>query len=203
MLRTSTRRLADLGESVTAKVRINAELRAATTDLLQGEIDRAASAMADRFRRGGRLFTFGNGGSSTDVTTLAALFATPPTGPALPAYCLVDDSAVLTALGNDVGFSLVFSRHPRHAGPRDIAVGFSTSGNSEDLIVAFEEAARADVLTVGLAGYDGGYMARAGLDFCLVVGSDSVHRIQEVQAVLAFGLWQAVHLDLAGSAADA
>ncbi len=59
------------------------------------------------------------------------------------------------------------------------------------------------MLTVGLAGYDGGEMARAGLDRCLVVASDSVHRIQEAQAALAFDLWRAVHLDLARSAADA
>ena len=64
--------------------------------------------MAARFVGGARLFTFGNGGSSTDAASLAELFARPPWGRPLPARCLVDDSAVLTALGNDVGFDLVF-----------------------------------------------------------------------------------------------
>ncbi len=147
--------------------------------------------------RGGQLFTFGNGGSSTDAATLATLFATPPAGSPLPARSLVADSAVLTALANDVGFSLVFARPlMAFAGPDDIAVGFSTSGNSENLIAAFAAARRAGVLTVGLAGYDGGAMKAAGLDHCLVVASDSVHRIQETQAALGFALWQAVHAGL-------
>ena len=73
--------------------------------------DRAgAAAMGERFAQGGRLFVFGNGGSSTDAASLAALFVQPPWGQPLPARDLVDDSAVLTALGNDVGFDLVFSR---------------------------------------------------------------------------------------------
>ena len=87
--------------------------------------------MAARFEAGGRLLTFGNGGSSTDATTLAALFAHPPTGRRLPAQCLADDTAVLTALANDVGYELVFSRQLiAHGRPGDMVVGFSTSGGS-------------------------------------------------------------------------
>ncbi len=87
--------------------------------------------MADRFGRGGRLFTFGNGGSATDAQGTAELFRLPPYGRPLPALSLVEDQAVLTALSNDVGFELVFSRQViAHAEPEDIAVGFSTSGDS-------------------------------------------------------------------------
>ena len=100
--------------------------------------------MAERFDRGGRLFTFGNGGSSTDAASVAALFASPPWGRALPARCLVEDTAVLTALGNDVGFELVFSRQLiAHARDGDITIGLSTSGNSRNLLPAFDEARHA------------------------------------------------------------
>jgi D-sedoheptulose 7-phosphate isomerase len=150
--------------------------------------------MRDRFDRGGQLFTFGNGGSSTDAAGLAALFAAPPFGAPLPARCLAEDTAVLTALGNDVGFDLIFSRQLiAHGSREDIALGLSTSGSSRNLLQAFGEAKGRGLLTIGVAGYGGGEMAVAGLDHCLVVRSDSVHRIQEVQAALCFELWKAVH----------
>ena len=148
--------------------------------------------MAACFANGGRLFTFGNGGSSTDASLLAALFADPPRGRALPARCLDDDTAVLTALGNDVGFDLVFSRQLiAHGAPGDIALGCSTSGNSRNLVRAFEHARARGMLTVGSSGYDGGEIVRI-VDHCLIVGSDSVHRIQETQATLGLVLWNLV-----------
>ncbi len=194
--------MADLAASVRDKTTTNAELRNATFERMEAPLAEAGAAMAERFTAGGRLFTFGNGGSSTDAATLAALFACPPTGAPLPAHCLVEDTAVLTALGNDVGFSLVFSRQLiAHARPGDMAAAFSTSGNSEDLLVALAEAAKRGVMTVGFAGYDGGDMGRARLDHCLVVNADSVHRIQETQAALGFALWQAVQARLEAATA--
>lgn len=186
--------LEDLTRSARAKAEASAALAAATLDQLDGALDAAASAMAERFAAGGRLFTFGNGGSATDALGLAGLFRDPPWGPGLPGKALVEDTAVLTALGNDVGFELVFSRQLiAHGRQGDIALGVSTSGNSENLIVAFGEARRRGMLTVGFAGYDGGRMAAsADLDHCLVVHADSVHRIQEVQAVLGWELWRRV-----------
>lgn len=186
--------LLDLNQSAHAKVVASAELRRATLEQSAGTIDAVALAMSDRFAQGGRLFVFGNGGSSTDAASLAALFIQPPWGQSLPARNLVDDSAVLTALGNDVGFDLVFSRQLiAHAGPDDIAIGLSTSGNSRNLLHSFAEAARRGMLTVGFAGYSGGEMAQSpDVQHCLVVNADSVHRIQETQAALGFALWQAV-----------
>ena len=82
--------------------------------------------------------------------------------------------------------------------PRDIALGLSTSGSSVNLLRAFAEARRIGLLTVGLAGYDGGSMAAAGtVDHCLVVRSDSVHRIQETQSAVVFDLWERVQRLLA------
>jgi D-sedoheptulose 7-phosphate isomerase len=186
--------LHDLACSAQEKGALSAALRAQTHDRLAPTLVALADRMAVRFHAGGRLFAFGNGGSSTDAVSLASLFARPPWGRALPARDLVSDSAVLTALANDVGFDLVFSRQLiAHSSPGDIAVGLSTSGNSRNLLVAFAEARDRGLLTVGFAGYDGGEMARCGdVDHCLVVEADSVHRIQETQASLAFSLWLAV-----------
>ena len=212
--------LAELAASARAKAAESAALQQAT---LAGSADQVAAcgaAMAARFAAGGRLYAFGNGGSSTDCATFAALLSSPPTsaptssptGPPvgarpagqpppyrpLPALNLAADQAVVTALGNDVGFDLVFSRQIiAHAAARDIAVAFSTSGNSRDLMTALREAHGRGLLTVGLAGYDGGEMAASGdVDHCFVVRSQSIHRIQESQALLGYHLWASVQQSL-------
>ena len=185
--------LDDLAASAAAKTAASDRLRSETLDAAGAEIDAAAAAMAACFQAGGRLFTFGNGGSATDADGIAALFQQPPWGRPLPARSLVADRAVLTALANDVGFDLVFSRQLiAHGRAGDMALGVSTSGSSRNLLHAFTEAGRLGLRTLGLAGYDGGGMRAAGLDHCLVVRSDSVHRIQEAEAAVTFALWAAV-----------
>jgi D-sedoheptulose 7-phosphate isomerase len=186
--------LVDLAASAVAKADASAALRTVALEANTVTLAAAGRAMADRFAAGGQLLTFGNGGSSTDAAGLAALFSQPPWGRSRPARCLVEDQAVLTALGNDVGFDLVFARQVMaHGREVDIALGASTSGNSRNLLVAFEAAASRGLLTIGLAGYDGGEMARSPhVHHCVVVAADSIHRIQEVQAALGFALWRAV-----------
>jgi D-sedoheptulose 7-phosphate isomerase len=208
--------LDDLAASAVGKAEVSAALQAAALEANAATLAAAADDMAERFAAGGVLLTFGNGGSATDAAGLAALFRQPPAGRSRPARCLVEDQAVLTALGNDVGFDLVFARQViAHGREVDIALGASTSGNSRNLLAAFEaaggnsrnllaafEAADArGLLTVGLAGYDGGEMARSPhVRHCLVVAADSIHRIQEAQAALGFALWRAVE-ERAGAAA--
>jgi D-sedoheptulose 7-phosphate isomerase len=149
-----------------------------------------AAAMARSFAAGGRLFAFGNGGSSTDAQAVATMFAAPDladaAGAGLPATALTADVAVLTALSNDVSFEVVFARQLAAAGrPGDVALGLSTSGNSANVLRAFAGARRQGMVSVGLAGYDGGRMAEAGtVDHLFVVPSASVHRIQEAQTTL-------------------
>ncbi len=186
--------LEDLARSAEAKAALSEELRLRTLLELDAELDATAAAMAERFAGGARLFAFGNGGSSTDAAGLVDLFSRPPSGQALPARSLVADHAVLTALANDVGYELVFSRQLLStAGAGDIAVGLSTSGSSQNLLHAFGTARRLGLLAVGVAGYDGGSMAEPGaLDHCLVVRSDSVHRIQESQSSVVFELWERI-----------
>ncbi len=98
---------------------------------------------------------------------------------------------MVTALGNDVGFELIFKRQIiAHARDRDIAIALSTSGNSEDLMTAITEAKQRGLLTIGFSGHDGGRMAAADdLDFCFTVHSQSIHRIQESHAMLGYRLW--------------
>jgi D-sedoheptulose 7-phosphate isomerase len=190
--------VADLTTSARAKMAESQALRAATLETCAAVLDAAARTVAGRFRAGGRLFAFGNGGSATDADGSVALWRDPPGGRPLPAMSLVDDRAVITALANDVGFELVFSRQIiAHARPGDIAMGFSTSGDSVNVLRALEEASRRQLLTIGLAGYDGGAMANSQeVDFCLVVRSDSVHRIQESQDALVLQLWSMVQHQL-------
>ena len=203
--RDSSVLLADLSRSAQEKVSESLSLRAATLERWRGELATAAAKAAHRLRHGGRVFTFGNGGSATDADATAALFRTPPRGRPLPALSLDDDQAVLTALSNDVGFDLVFSRQLiAHGRAGDVAIGFSTSGGSGNVLRAFEEARRRDMLTIGFSGYAGGAMAQCpDVDHCFVVPSDSVHRIQEAQSALMFELWFVVQHDLAEESAHA
>jgi D-sedoheptulose 7-phosphate isomerase len=191
--------LADLAASAQAKAAESLSLRRSTLEANVELIGSAAAEMARRFSTGGRLFTFGNGGSCTDCTTLARLFAQPPVGKPLPGWSLTADQAIMTALGNDVGFELVFARQLIARGKAgDIAIAMSTSGSSPNLMAALAEARRRGMYTVGFAGYDGGAFAKSpDVDACFVVRSQSVHRIQESQALLGYQLWLAVHDQMA------
>lgn len=185
--------LAEVRRSTVAKAEEIVALRRTVLARDRARLVECSSAMADAFSAGGRLFTFGNGGSSTDAADLAGLFLNPGGGHRpLPAFTLTSDVAVLTALSNDVGFDVVFARPIAAFGRAgDIAVGLSTSGNSANLVRAFEEASRRGLLTIGLSGYDGGKMAEIGsLDYLFVVPSSSVHRIQEAQTTIYHALWE-------------
>jgi D-sedoheptulose 7-phosphate isomerase len=191
--------VADLARSAHSKMVDSRALRTATIERCGEALELAGAAMAACFAGGARLLAFGNGGSATDADGTVDLFRHPPRGRPLPALSLVDDQAVLTALSNDVGFELVFSRQViAHGRAGDIAVGFSTSGDSLNMLRAFEEAARRGLLTVGLCGYEGAAMAVSdAVAHCLVVRSESVHRIQEAQDALLLELWSRVQRHLA------
>jgi len=189
--------------STVAKAAEIGELRRAVAVRDGARIEACAREMAARFAAGGRLFAFGNGGSATDAAQLATLFLAPAAGaggggipggnaPPLPAFGLANDTSVVTALCNDVGVDVVFARQlAAFARPDDIAVGLSTSGNSDNLLRAFGEASRRGMLTIGLAGYDGGRMAELdSIDYLFVVPSSSVHRIQEAQTTIYQVLWE-------------
>ncbi|MBK1784960.1 D-sedoheptulose-7-phosphate isomerase [Prauserella cavernicola] len=169
------------------------ELRDTVLERDGAKLAACAEEMAASFAAGGRLLAFGNGGSSTDAQDLASLFLS-PAGAArpLPAFGLTNDIAVVTALSNDIGFDVVFARQIAAFGRAgDIAVGLSTSGNSANLLRAFDEAGRRGMVTVGIAGYDGGKMSELdSIEYLFVVPSPSVHRIQEAQTTVYHALWE-------------
>jgi D-sedoheptulose 7-phosphate isomerase len=197
-------------DSVLEEVRRSTVDKAAEIVALRGEVAAryadelviCAGVMAAAFAGGGRLFTFGNGGSSTDAQTVASLFLAPPAGRPLPAFSLTSDVAVVTALSNDIGFEVVFARELGAFARRgDIALGLSTSGGSANVLRAFEEASRRGLTTVGLAGYHGGKMAEADtIDHLFVIPSSSVHRIQEAQTTVYHVLWELVQRALGSTA---
>ncbi len=161
----------------------------------------AAQAIAGVYRRGGRMFSMGNGGSSCDASHFAVEFMHPVTAgrPALTAVNLSCDMAMVTAVGNDVGFGHIFLRQLIALARRgDGVIGFSTSGSSDNVLAAFATARQLGVTTIALTGHDGGKMARSGdVDHCLIAASDSIHRIQETHVTIYHILWDIVHTLLA------
>lgn len=180
--------LAEVRRSTLEKSREIVALRRATLAESGEQMLATGQAMAQAFARGATLLAFGNGGSATDVQDVVTECINPPWPDCapLPAVALTNDIAVVTAVGNDVGFEHVFARQIIAFGrPGDIALGISTSGNSANILLAFEQAKEQGLLTVGLAGYDGGKTARStAVDHCLVVHSDDIPRIQEAQATI-------------------
>jgi D-sedoheptulose 7-phosphate isomerase len=177
--------VADVASSIRMKVAEDTKLREQTAREQSAPIAAAALAIRDRLARGGKLILFGNGGSATDANDLALDCVLPPAGyRPVPAVSLSLEPANITALANDVGTENIFLRQLiAHARPEDVAVAISTSGGSKNVIVALEEARKRNLATVALLGYDGGEILRRGIaDFPVVVRSDYIPRIQEVQA---------------------
>ena len=171
--------------SIRAKVADDARLRAQAAAEQREAIADAALAIHERVARGGTLLLFGNGGSATDANDWALDCVAPPPGyRPIRAMSLALDPAIATAIANDVGTELIFLRQLiAHARPGDVAVAISTSGGSANVIAALAEARQRGLATVALLGYDGGEIRRRGLaDHPIVVRSDYIPRIQEVQA---------------------
>lgn len=175
----------------------NARFFAAQAEILVA----AAKAVAGVFRGGGRLLSMGNGGSSCDAAHVAVEFLHPITAgrPALAAVNLVADQAMMSAVSNDVGFEHVFVRQLIAQARRgDGLIGFSTSGNSPNLIAAFAKAKDMGLVTLGFAGGEGGVMRTSGfVDHCLIAPTTSIHRVQECHVAAYHILWDLVHTLLA------
>ncbi len=145
----------------------------------------AATAIADAVNRGGKLILLGNGGSATDANDLALDCVAPPAGySTIPAISLSMEPANISAIANDIGADAIYVRQLiAQAAPHDIVVALSTSGGSSNIIAALGEARKRRMPTVAILGYDGGEVVRRGLaDHAVVVTSDYIPRIQEVQA---------------------
>jgi len=163
-----------------------------------GPIEAMARDMAGRFQQGNKLLVMGNGGSLCDALHFSVEFTHPiiEKRPAFPVIPLMVDIATMTAISNDVDSSRVFVNQLRLLGqPGDMALAVSTSGKSPNLIYALEEARKRQMLTIAWAGKDGGRFPEIA-DYCFIVPSYSIHRIQEVHATLVHVAWDLIHIAL-------
>lgn len=193
--------LEEVATSIRRKVSDDARLRQQVANEQTENIVGAALAIGERVRRGGKLILFGNGGSATDANDWAIDSVAPPDGyRPIPAVSLALEPANLSAIANDVGTEVVFLRQLiAQARPEDVAIGFSTSGSSKNVLMALEEARRRGLLTAALLGYDGGEIVRRNLvDYPLIVRSDYIPRIQEVQAFIYHTIRQMLEITAHG-----
>ena len=161
------------------------DIRAAGARAGSANLTAAARELAGRFAGGAKVLAFGNGGSATDAQDFVTDLMAPPRGlRPRPALSLTNDEAVITAVGNDVGFDNVYARQVIAFGkPGDVAFAISTSGGSRNVLAALEEARRRKLVCFGLAGYGGGPMVTRGLlDHSITIDFEYIPRIQEAQA---------------------
>ena len=170
--------------------------------LLAGEqagiVARAAGAIASAYRSGHKLLLFGNGGSAAEAQHIACELVGRylKERPSLPAIALVDNTASLTAIGNDYRYEDVFVRQLEAFGaPGDVALALSTSGRSKNVVAALRAARERGMVTVGLTGADGGEVAEIS-DICIRIPSDETPRIQEGHTVVVHVLCELVEEEL-------
>lgn len=157
-----------------------AALSQAMSDSYLASVAEAASVLVEAIRAGGKLLIMGNGGSAADAQHIAAelIGRYKVERRALPAIALTTDSSILTAWSNDYSYDTVFSRQVEGlARPGDVVWGISTSGNSRNVVLAFEAARAMGVTTMGLLGRDGGVLAALS-DHAMIVGLEATDRIQ-------------------------
>jgi D-sedoheptulose 7-phosphate isomerase len=176
-------------KDIVAQLRDSAKVLSATAKQA-AVIEAAGKDLLRCYRNGGKILTFGNGGSSCDAQN----FADELTGryrrnrPALPAIALSANQGDLTSIANDFGFEYVFERPLLGLGrPGDIAVAISTSGNSKNVLKAAEAAKRIGMTVIGLTGRSGGKL-KALCDHCVAIPSDSTARIQEAH-ITVIQIW--------------
>jgi len=161
-------------------------------------IVKVVDAVTAALKRGNKIMLFGNGGSAADAQHIAAEFVNrfmierPP----LPAIALTTDTSIITSISNDYDFSEIFSKQIRAIGqPGDVAWGLSTSGSSLNVVKALETAKKAEMITIGVTGRDGGQIAGI-VDYSLVVPSSSTPRVQEVHITIGHVICEMVDYKL-------
>ncbi len=192
--------LLDARRSALQKADDIAALRMAVWERHADDLVTAARLLARSFRAGGKVLAFGNGGSATDGRDLVIDLASGPHP--LPAIDLTQDYAMVTAVANDVGFDKIFSRQIiAHGMAGDVAVGFSTSGESRNVNEAFAQARRQGLRTIGFSGNQGGRMAEPGfVDVLIVAPSPHNTRVQEAQATACHTMLAMLRALLCGDA---
>ena len=161
---------------------------------------KAVETVVDRYKKGGRIYIAGNGGSAADAQHLAAEFVSKlarDRAP-LPAEALTVDSSILTAIGNDYGYDMVFARQlAGKATAKDVFLGISTSGQSSNILKALEQCRTMGVPSIVFCGRDGG-PAKTMADHCIVAPGIATSTIQELHIVLAHTLCECVEVAMFG-----
>jgi D-sedoheptulose 7-phosphate isomerase len=160
----------------------------------QAAFETIAAAVVQTLRAGGKILSCGNGGSAADAMHLAEELVGRyrSNRRSLPGICLTADATALTCIANDFGFDEVFARQVEGLGAKgDLLVCFSTSGNSPNILRAFDVAESRGVKTVALLGKGGGN-AKGRADFELIVGSDDTARVQEAHTLILHALLEVV-----------
>jgi D-sedoheptulose 7-phosphate isomerase len=185
-------------DAILRKARQSADVKEQFFRAEADRIEALVRVMAARFSDGGRLYVMGNGGSATDAQHISLEFFHPivEKRKPLPAIALTADQALLTAISNDRDFAKVFADQLRVlARPGDMALAVSTSGKSPNLVQALETARELGLLTIAFTGKDGGRLPDLA-EYCFVVPSFSIHRIQETHVTLYHIVWDLVHVAL-------
>jgi D-sedoheptulose 7-phosphate isomerase len=163
-----------------------------------GAVAAACHAMAVRFHQGGRLVVFGTGGASTDAQHVAVEFVHPVIvgKRALPAFSLTTDVATVTGVAARDGMAAIFAHQIRYlAAPDDIALGISADGNCPSVLGGLTAARERGLLTIGLAGGDGGALRDSpAVDHLLVAASADPLVVKELQVTIYHVLWELVHV---------
>jgi D-sedoheptulose 7-phosphate isomerase len=177
--------MSDFKKTIVSQLKDSAKVLTLTAKLAP-EANDVAGVLLKCYRNGGKLLTFGNGGSSCDAQN----FADELVGryrrnrPPLSALALTVNQGDLTSIANDFGYEEVFARQLRaHGRAGDVAVAISTSGNSKNVLKAIAAAQELGITVVGLSGRTGGKM-KSSCDHCLCIPSDSTARIQEAHITL-------------------
>jgi D-sedoheptulose 7-phosphate isomerase len=162
--------------------------------------EQAVAVVIDAYKKGGRLYIAGNGGSAADAQHLAAEFVSKlarDRAP-LPAEALTTDSSILTAIGNDYGFENIFSRQLiGKLTNRDVFLGITTSGQSPNILKALECCRERKIPSIVFAGRDGGKTKELA-NFCIAVPGEMTSTIQELHIVLAHTLCESVEIAMFG-----
>ncbi len=181
----------------------SADLKYQAASLLSRPIADAVQALLTCVTSGGKVLACGNGGSAADAQHFAAEFVGrfERERPELAAIALTTDSSIMTAIANDYGFSMIFSRQVRALGQAgDVLLAISTSGNSANVLAAMEAAHERDMVVIGLSGRGGGKMTQAlrDTDVHICVPHDRTARVQEVHLLTLHCLCDAVDSLLLG-----
>ena len=186
--------------AVRAAADASADLQRRYFDANAGFIVTIGHRIADALRSGGKVLTFGNGGSAADAQHFAAEIVGRyvKERAAWPAIALTTDASILTAVANDFGYDAVFRRQVEALGRKgDVAVGISTSGRSPSVVTALAKAREMGLVTIGMTGRGGGKLA-GQVDYLIDVPHPATPRIQEVHGLVIHVLCAIVEEAIAG-----